>query len=269
MTLTVFAPAKINLSLKILGKRPDGYHDLESLITFADFGDQLTLEEGKGFALNVEGPFAAVVPKQNDLASKAIHLLANEVGRQPDVHIHLTKNMPAGAGMGGGSADAAAALRGVNTLWNLGKSTEELARLALPLGSDLPACLYGEEAGVLLKVTGRGEHVEKKTGHKTPLVLLWPDVHIATQKAFGALTLPTDAQHKNDFEPWAVETYPVVKEALTALKAQRGCRQAQLNGSGSSVFGLFNTQEEAKLALKVILRSHPNWWGRAGWCGLV
>lgn len=267
--MKITAPAKLNLTLHILGKRPDGYHNLKTQITFTEeLFDELTFEKSDTFKLTIKGEFANHVPPKNDLISRAVHLLAQEANTQPNVHIHLTKNIPAGAGLGGGSADAAATLRGLNQFWNLNLPQEKLMHLAAELGSDIPACILSQP----LTATGRGEIITPTpyTGNPYALII-WPKTHLSTADVFKNFNLNQPSKEErlssrtrfgiplqktqplNHLQPTACQTYQEVAEIITSHKAQ-------LNGSGSSCFLLFETQEQAERTAKNIETRHKDYW---------
>jgi 4-diphosphocytidyl-2-C-methyl-D-erythritol kinase len=263
MTADVFAPAKINLTLHVTGQRADGYHLLDSLVTFADFGDQLTLTATPQMALEVSGPFVEGVPADTrNLAWQAAEL-AGWTGR-----ITLEKNVPHGAGLGGGSADAAAVLRALGA-----------PEHAAFLGADVPVCLLP----VAQRMRGIGERTEAVSG-LPPLVavLANPGVHVPTPRVFAALAQKTnppmpeaipsfeDARdfmlwlrdQRNDLQPAAIGLAPVIDDVLQAL-AVEGAMVTRMSGSGATCFALL---EDAALAGDVaadLACRHPGWWVRA------
>lgn len=266
------APAKLNLALHVTGRRPDGYHLLDSLVVFLDIGDVVTLAEGP-LSLSLTGPFGAALagPKggaapDDNLCLRAARLAGREVA------ITLEKNLPVAAGLGGGSADAAAVLRALG------------ARPPRPeaLGADLPVCLAGRPA----RMRGVGEILDP-LGPLPPLhlVLVNPGAGLATPRVFAALgrrdnpplppvlpTLPDSAAAiallgglRNDLEPAAIELMPVIADCLAALTAA-GAGLARMSGSGATSFGLFATAAAADRAADRIRAAAPRgWWiARAG-----
>ncbi|MEQ8747171.1 4-(cytidine 5'-diphospho)-2-C-methyl-D-erythritol kinase [Pyruvatibacter sp.] len=277
------APAKINLTLHVLGKRADGYHQLESLVAFAGVGDTLTAEPADDLSFTVTGPNAASLadtPDTDNLVLRAARLLDQGRGQKHEqgARITLEKHLPVAAGIGGGSADCAAALRALNTLWTLGHSTAELATLGAQLGADVPVCLHAPHPRIM---SGIGEIITPP-----PLlppvwcVLVNPGVPVATGPVFKALNAGNvtgatntfwpggfaDAQAlarflltcRNDLEPPARALVPQVGEALKALSATSGCLIARMSGSGATCFGLYADEAAALDAAQSLRR--PQWW---------
>ena len=273
----VFAPAKINLFLHVGERRSDGYHDLESLVVFADVGDELLIEPAKSFSLALDGPFGGkLANEQDNLIAKAARALGAKAGRSPDVRITLTKNLPVASGIGGGSADAAATLRGLVQFWDIKMPHDELHTIAESLGSDVPACLLSET----LWMTGRGEGIEPVPGlPPAPLVLVNPGVAVSTARIFanlknrvgvGQATKPkTDLSvlaladyfksNRNDLEKPAREIAPAIDEALQAI-SHSGALRTRMSGSGATCFGLFADDKSAEAAAAKIAGDHPDWW---------
>jgi 4-diphosphocytidyl-2-C-methyl-D-erythritol kinase len=277
-TVTEFAPAKINLYLEILGKRPDGYHLISSLIVFAGIGDEVALAPGKGLSLEIDGPYAPVLADdtRSNLMMRAAQRLANEVAVPADVAMRLTKRLPVASGIGGGSADAAATLRALVRLWRKDPGGAALARLGLALGADLPVCLDGRPS----LVSGIGEIVEPAPPlPRAWLALVNPGVAVATREVFAARTgdfspplpwteTPSDAarlaarlaDRRNDLAAPAIGIAPVIGEALAALESRPGCLLARMSGSGATCFGLFASAEAASAAATSIGAARPDWW---------
>lgn len=281
--LTTRAPAKINLSLHVLGRRADGYHELESLVAFAGVGDRLTLTPGEKLSLSVEGPTAAVAgPLDDNLVLKAArNLLQRHDGLRPGA-FHLVKRLPAAAGVGGGSSDAAAALRLLARLNGLSLHHPAVLDAARATGADVPVCLEAR-ARVM---SGVGDRLGPPL--KLPrlfAVLVNPGVGLDTVRVFGALGLPpghplsTDVHPpigpesgnlleslvglRNDLEPPARKLAAVVGDALALLAATPGCRLARMSGSGATVFGVFDDCTASAAAAKLIRRGQPGWWVKA------
>ncbi len=181
------APAKINFALHVTGQRPDGYHLIESLVTFADVGDEISIEPSDRDRLTFSGQFGGLLAADfgTNLVIKALDAIrATAHGRHcPPVAIHLTKNLPLASGIGGGSADAAATLKGLNEFWGLGLSQAELMRIGLPLGADVPMCVFGKP----LIARGIGETIEPVSLPELPMVLVNPGVGVSTPAIFKAL----------------------------------------------------------------------------------
>jgi 4-diphosphocytidyl-2-C-methyl-D-erythritol kinase len=278
-TLRDTAFAKINLTLAVLGRRTDGFHEIESLVAFAALGDEVALEPNETLDLTVEGPFAGALAGDNlviaaAMAAKALH---------PELRLgrfHLVKWLPVAAGLGGGSADAAAALR-LLARANRGALPETaLASMAPELGSDVAACLDSRPA----LITARGENVKPVAGFPSCGVLLAnPAVQLATQQVYTALeaaplpAAPSGAETpnfasdfaklidyvaagRNDLEAPAMRLAPVVEDVIAALSRLDGARIARLSGSGPTCFALFSTEEEAQRAAASLTREHPDWW---------
>jgi 4-diphosphocytidyl-2-C-methyl-D-erythritol kinase len=227
------AYAKLNLALHVRGREPDGYHDIDTLFAFADDGDLLQVEEAEGLSLRVTGPFAAGVPDGEDnLVMRAARSLAGSRGAA----LTLDKRLPVASGIGGGSADAAAALRLLDRWWGLGLGEGRLLELARPLGADVPACLLSRTA----RGEGRGDVLTPVdlglSG--TPILLVNPGVPLRTADVFGLWDGSTGGD--NDLLAPARRLAPVIDEVLAALK---GARRSGMSGSGATCFGFY--EEEA------------------------
>jgi len=274
---TGFAPAKINLALHITGQRPDGYHMLDSLVVFAGVGDQITVAPSEGLSLTVSGPFAPGVPTdESNLILRAAKLMQGRAGGQPGAAIHLQKNLPHPAGIGGGSSDAAAAMRGLADLWQM-PLPEPGAPEVLGLGADVPVCVA---APVPMRMSGIGERL-------TPLpelpeacmILVNPQVDVPTGTVFAALArrdnpalpdMPAGlsfaefteflAQTRNDMAAPAAAIAPEIDGALALLRAQRNVAFAGMSGSGATCFGLTERWDTAATAAEAIRAAQPGWW---------
>jgi 4-diphosphocytidyl-2-C-methyl-D-erythritol kinase len=278
-TLRDTAFAKINLTLAVLGRRADGFHEIDSLVAFTALGDDVALEPGETLDLAVEGPFAGALGSGNLVieaaeAAKALHSELR-LGR-----FRLMKRLPVAAGLGGGSADAAAALR-LLARANRGTLPETtLTTLAQRLGSDVAVCL-GSRPSLM---TGRGEKVKPVTGFPSCGVLLVnPGLPLATQEVYAALKAgpvpawPNEveapnftgdfaklidyvAARRNALEAAAIAFVPMIKDVLAALSRLDGARISRMSGSGPTCFALFATEDEAKRAAAALSQSHPDWW---------
>ncbi len=258
MTIEAFAPAKINLTLHVTGQRPDGYHLLDSLVVFADLGDRLWLEAGPALSLEVTGEFAAGVPTDaRNLVWRAAEL-AGWTG-----HIRLEKNLPHGAGIGGGSSDAAALLRA------LGASVDAVA-----LGADVPVCVLSRAA----RMQGIGEALTPVDLAPLHAVLVNPGVHVATPAVFKALERKDNAPmadmpngdvlewlraQRNDLETPALHCAPELARVRTALEAFDTAQLVRMSGSGATFFALMPARADADAAVRALQAAHPDWWCRA------
>ncbi len=276
--MQIVAPAKINLYLHVLGRRDDGYHLLDSLIAFAAARDILTVRQADALSLTIEGRFAGALPEADgdNLVLRAARALIQGAGRARGAHITLTKNLPVASGIGGGSSDAAAALKLLNEFWRLGRSPAELVLLGAALGADVPVCLHGATS----YIGGVGEAVDGVPAlPEMGVVLVNPNVAVSTSSVFGALAAefsgparleftPYDAAslaislaaRRNDLTAPAVALAPVIDEVLSALEARPGCLLSRLSGSGATCFGLFAESAAARRAADGITAAHEDWW---------
>ncbi|MDF1584840.1 4-(cytidine 5'-diphospho)-2-C-methyl-D-erythritol kinase [Marinimicrococcus flavescens] len=275
------APAKINLDLLVTARRPDGYHELDSLVVFAEAGDALRLEEGPGLRLVVEGPFAADVPAGGDnLVLRAARTLERHLGRDLPASAILSKRLPAASGIGGGSSDAAAMLRGLARLHRLDVPASGLAALALELGADVPVCLAARP----MRMRGIGERLEPLSGlPDLPLVLANPRRPVPTKAVFARMGAPGRGRPRpalpagatlpdlaawlaasvNDLEAPALAIEPAIGEVLVALRRLEGCLLARMSGSGATCFGLFSDKNAAEAAARALAAARPDWWSIA------
>jgi 4-diphosphocytidyl-2-C-methyl-D-erythritol kinase len=282
--LTTRAPAKINLTLHVLGRRADGYHALESLVVFADVGDDLQLVPGFHLSLQVSGPMAALAGNGTDnLVLKAARLLAERVEGLRLGAFHLVKRLPVAAGIGGGSSDAAAALRLLAQLNDLPPSHSALREAARLTGADVPVCLDPRAR----MMRGIGEELSAALP-LPPLfaVLANPRVPVETPPVFKALGLqPGQALERaghpalelasadallrglgaarNDLQAPALTVQPFIGEVLEIVAGTGNCRLARMSGSGATVFGLYEDERSAADAARAILGSRPSWWVEA------
>jgi len=277
LRVDVQAPAKVNLFLHVGDRRPDGFHDLQSLVVFTRTGDELSFAPAEGLRLAIEGPFAnALTPDPDNLVLKAARALAAHAGVQEGAHIVLTKNLPVASGIGGGSADAAAALRGLAKLWKLNLPHNVLHKIGETLGSDVPVCVECNSAWM----EGRGENVTELSGiPKVPIVLVNPGVAVPTGKVFAALKerrgvgLPRPPKMQNaadlvaylkttsnDLQAPARGIAPVIGEVLDALAAQPGALLSRMSGSGATCFALFTDMVTAANAADSFRGIRRDWW---------
>jgi len=280
-TIAVAAPAKLNLYLHVTGVRDDGYHELDSLIAFADIHDTIEVRPSAALSLKIEGPFRVPLGDPADnIVLHAARALAEAAGIAPTARITLAKRLPVAAGIGGGSADAAAAIRALCELWVVRPPAEDLAALALALGADVPVCLAGEPAFV----GGIGEELAPAPRlPAVPLVLVNPLRPLSTPAVFGARQgpfgkparfdeIPLDAAalarllaaRGNDLTEAAVSLVPDVATVLLALETVPGTLLARMSGSGATCFALYRDETAAAHAAAVVAASNPSWWVAMG-----
>jgi len=286
-TLREVARAKLNLTLEVLGRRPDGFHEIQSLVAFAGVSDNVELTSGNRLELAVDGPFAVALGGDNLITRAAEAAKA----ANPELRLgrfRLDKVLPVAAGLGGGSADAAAALRLIARANGGIPSEAELTEFATKLGSDVSVCLKSKPA----MITGRGENVELVRGFPSCGVLFAnPRVPLATAAVYGSLnakplaSLPAQKPQLlqfdesfekliayilprgNHLEPPAAHLVPEVREVLAALSALPGARVPRLSGSGPTCFALFATEDEAIQAAAILSAQCPAWWVAASSLG--
>ncbi|NUO84052.1 4-(cytidine 5'-diphospho)-2-C-methyl-D-erythritol kinase [candidate division KSB1 bacterium] len=266
----VLAYAKLNLSLRVLGKRTDGYHELDTYFLQVDLADELSFETSEHAGIELSCNWNSVPLDDSNLCARAFHLIAKAINREPGIRLHLEKRIPLGAGMGGGSSDAAVTLMVLNFLFDAGLSPEDLASLARKLGSDVPFFLYGG----LCHGSGRGE-VLTPLAHLPELyaLIVTPDIALATAAVYQNLKIGLTSiwkntifadlnydvvkfyrQHpmgQNDLEGWVLEQFPLLAQIKQKLIVQ-GAIGASMTGSGSAVFGLFETFAAAQSAQQVL-----------------
>lgn len=284
-SLTTRARAKVNLDLRVLGRREDGYHELESLVAFAGIGDTLTLEPGEPLSLSISGPRATGLEAcDGNLVLRAARMLESARPGLRLGHFHLVKRLPVAAGIGGGSADAAAALRLLARLNGIALGDPLLRGVAAQVGADVPVCLasrarlmagIGERLGPVLRLP--------------PLfaVLVNPGVAVETVAVFRALglsagqrlaeprgegdcglgpasdVLPRLIGSTNDLAAPARSVAPVIDEVIAQLEALPGCRLARMSGSGATCFGLFDDRRASAAAANTLAKARPDWWVKA------
>jgi 4-diphosphocytidyl-2-C-methyl-D-erythritol kinase len=276
MPIREIARAKVNLTLSVLGRRSDGYHDIKSLVTFADIGDLVTFRPGADCRIVTSGPFAAEIEGPN-LLDRTLSLLRELDAGLVLGAVELEKNLPVAAGLGGGSADAAALLRAVRAANPERAGRIDWHRLATRLGADVPVCL----ACVPALIRGIGDRVEPLAHQLPPLaaVLANPRVPLATAHVFGALAAAFPSPHRplrwgegagtllaymrargNDLEPAAISLLPLIADVKAAVGAQPGCGLAAMSGSGPTCFGIFDGNASVARAAAALTLAHPNWW---------
>lgn len=276
---TEFAPAKVNLTLAAGRARADGYHPVDSLVVFADWGDRVEVRDGEGLTLALEGEAAGPLRGEpQNLVLKAAYAL-RAAAERPDLAAGLTlkKTLPVASGLGGGSSDAAAALRALNRFWDLDFTTRQLAEIAAVIGADVPACVHARP----VQMTGIGEQI-------TPLVA-WPELHgviahpgaaLATASVFRAFdnesphaltagrapaagdfesAIAVLAAGRNDLEPAARALEPLIDETLSALDGLDGAALTRMSGSGASCFSIFPTRQDAERGAASLQSARPDW----------
>ncbi len=284
------ARAKVNLTLRVVGRRVDGYHDLESVVAFADCADQLSLLPGVELALKTTGPLAEACGEVGDnLVLKAARLLAERVPGLKTGTFSLHKVLPVAAGIGGGSADAAAALRLLARLNGLPINDARITEVAKLTGADVPVCVPSQPC----VMTGVGESLMPLNLPKLPCVLINPRVAVATKDVFAALGLRNGellvgfadvlqamvwpeagasledwveafAASSNDLEAPAMRIQAVIREVISALNATDGAWLARMSGSGATCFAIYENTADAGRAADKIRRDHPQWWVHSG-----
>lgn len=274
------ARAKVNLTLEILGRRPDGYHELRSLVAFADCGDQVTLTPGEPDGVEMRGPFAHALAGAN-IAETALSMARAAFPALAGGLIRIEKNLPMAAGLGGGSADAAAVLRLLQSA-NPGLAHEDWHFLARRLGADVPICVVSRTSFM----RGIGERIDRIVGLPTlPAVLAWP-IGVAppdkTKAVFNLLgagplgqraeeplpELPSDrrsliaalARSRNDLEAPARHLMPEVAKVFDRLKAEQDAAVVRLSGAGPTVYALFEREDAASAVARRVAAKHPEWW---------
>lgn len=269
MAIEVFAPAKINLTLHVTGQRADGYHLLDSLVVFADVGDSIRMELAEDLSLEITGPKAAGLQGEGDnLILRAARRMQVDQGAR----IVLDKVLPVSSGIGGGSSDAAAAMRGLASLWQVPLPGDPQV-----LGADVPVCLRAMPT----RMRGIGDVLEEvPTLPPSWLVLVNPGVAVSTPEVFKRLAskdnapMPEDLPEmgsagdfaawlkwmRNDLERPAILIQPVIATVLAALRMRRGCLLARMSGSGATCWGMFDNPDDAARAAEDLARERPDWW---------
>lgn len=278
------APAKLNLFLHVVGRRSDGYHELESLFVFTRNGDEIEAEASENLTIEIVGPFAKALVatggvESDNLVMKAAHALKAHAGVNLGAKIKLWKNLPVASGIGGGSADAAAALLVLRELWALDIADTMMQELALGLGADVPACLHSAP----VQVSGIGERIAPVAlSCSYGVLLVNPGAALSTPAVFGAFhnakngfRQPLDrwtagknqnemqwleASTFNDLEKPAVVLCPEIQEVLALLRQTPNAKLVRMSGSGATCFALFDTPEQAVEAGQRIQELHMDWW---------
>ncbi len=271
--MKVTAPAKINLNLNIIGQRDDGYHLLDSVIAFTEWGDKITIKEDDKLSFTPVGPHGEVFTgpllstEKNapNLLIQAVHLMADKAKKAPNINVRLAKHIPVGAGLGGGSSDAATMMLALNKMWDMNLSPEELREMGLALGAELPICLHRRPA----RVTGIGEVIEDISVPALPLVVVWPEQGLLTQLVFNEFDknpsyskdlngqkIPEESlrftewmkNNSNDLTGAASALCPDIEPLLAELWECYGCQLTRMTGSGAACYGVFDSKQSAEAA---------------------
>jgi 4-diphosphocytidyl-2-C-methyl-D-erythritol kinase len=279
--IRVAAPAKVNLYLHVVGRRADGFHELDSLVAFADIGDVVSAAPAADLSVVIDGPFAEALASEGDnLVLRAAKGLAGRLGIVPGAALRLTKNLPVASGIGGGSSDAAATLRALSRLWRAELPPAALAELAAGLGADVPVCLVATAAWL----GGIGEAIEPAPPlPETGILLVNPGIALPTPAVFkarrGAFSAaarfaesPCDAialasllrSRGNDLAAAAIAIVPEIAAVLAALERCDGTLLARMSGSGATCFALFATRGTAMRAAESLAAERPGWWVAGG-----
>jgi len=264
--------AKINLALHVRERLPDGYHSIETLFAFCEDGDVLEAAPTTDLSLTIDGPFAADLSDGPDnLVIQAAEQLRTACAPSSGGAIRLTKNLPIASGIGGGSADAAAALRLLARLWDIPRDHPALNEIAVDLGADVPACLLSRAC----RGDGKGGHLDPiSLGdlQSVPILLVNPGVAVPTGPVFGGWDavdrgglslsdpLELDSAWRNDLMNPAKTVATVIGDVLAALEAGSGANYVRMSGSGATCFALFNSAEERDHAARILTENHPDWW---------
>jgi 4-diphosphocytidyl-2-C-methyl-D-erythritol kinase len=277
------ASAKLNLYLHVTGRRADGFHLLDSLVAFSDIGDRLSVAPASRLTLEIIGPFARELAQENvqkNLVWRAAEALAARLGRTPDVALTLEKNLPVASGIGGGSSDAAAALKALAAHWQASLDEAALCAIAATLGADVPVCIVARASFF----GGIGDEIVPAPQlPPVPLLLVNPGIALPTASVFRArqgafsaparfVTAPASVaalaallqERHNDLSDAAIGIVPAIGDVLTRLAAQQGALLARMSGSGATCFALFETTAAAEAAAASLKMEQPRWWVAAG-----
>jgi 4-diphosphocytidyl-2-C-methyl-D-erythritol kinase len=267
--------AKINLALHVRTKRPDGYHEIDTIFAFLDCGDVLSVARCESLNLKIIGKFAEGLSSDEDnLVMQAARLMQRHFGIKQGAKITLEKHLPIASGIGGGSADAAATARLLNRFWDINASLDSLAQVMASLGADLPACVYSE----LSRGRGIGTDIEMlndQTVKAMACLLVNPNTPLSTAAVFaacnktdlgglkGANVLEITANGRNDLELPAITICPEISAVLGALVIHKPV-MVRMSGSGATCFAIFTHMHECASAARQIIKEHPDWWTMAG-----
>ena len=278
--MRTFAPAKINLYLHVTGYRDNGYHELDSIVVFADVGDSIEVKRATKTTLEVVGPYASGLEiSKGNLVLRAFEEFSTHIGSNADVALKLEKNLPLASGIGGGSSDAGATLKALIKLLGVCPDECDLFSLALDLGADVPSCLLGRPA----HMSGIGEILEPiKRLPDLPSVLVNPGIGVSTSAVFKRFSagnlepscindIPSDIESlvcllrdcRNDLYDSAVKIVPEIYNVLSLLEETSGCLLARMSGSGATCFGIYADTADARTAVTTIKDLKPHWWVKA------
>jgi 4-diphosphocytidyl-2-C-methyl-D-erythritol kinase len=269
---TYFAPAKINLSLLITGKREDGYHLLHSLICFANLGDDIIITPADNFKFTQESEFKNLPKSSNNLIVQTAHKMAETFNKPLNCHLHLIKKIPIGAGLGGGSSDVAVTIKALLKFWNITPENDQLQKFSLSIGADVPVCYYAHPC----IFEGIGEIITPLPSlPRVHAVLIYPNQFCSTPEVFknynGEFSdtpeIPKNIwtyleQNGNDLTSSAIQNIPAIQDILNILEKTGHCKLSRMSGSGSCCFGIFENENQAKQVAEKIQKERPNWWVR-------
>ena len=268
------AYAKINLFLNVLNKTKDNLHKLKSLVCFIDLYDEIVISESKKFSIEIKGPFKNFLKKKDNIIEKTFINFSRFLNLNTNYKISLSKKIPISSGLGGGSADAAAVLQGLNFLSKKKLKQKDLFKIAMKIGSDVPSCLYNKN----VFFSGYGQILTKAP--KIPpfsVLLINPRKELSTQKVFnmyrnkGLIKKEVSnfryknffswiLKQNNDLQKYSEKSVPEIKKMLTFLSSLNNCFFSRMTGSGPTVFGLFRKKIDAKKANLLLKKKHPKWW---------
>lgn len=273
MTINILAPVKINTFLHITGKTLENYHTLQSHVLFGDIGDNIVIEESDSLKLSFNGPFSQTLTAEDNLITRAVKTLSVLCEKDPFFDITLEKNVPIGAGLGGGSSDAAAVIKTLLKFWNISPPSEDLDRLLLSLGADVPVCFKSQS----YFVEGIGEQLRPVLCDAIHAVLIYPDQQTVTKDVFSKISPPYShaieipasitveflKDQQNNMTEAAIKISPLIRSCLKTLEEIPEITLARMSGSGSTCFGLCNTKEQAHKISKTLQERYPSWWIKA------
>ncbi|MEZ5691046.1 MAG: 4-(cytidine 5'-diphospho)-2-C-methyl-D-erythritol kinase [Rickettsiales bacterium] len=278
---SIFAPAKVNLSLKIVGKREDNYHLLKSIVVFVNYGDELLFEDSDNLSLNIIGEFRDKLlkfPIENNLVIKSAKALQKYTKKPVGAKITLIKNLPIASGIGGGSANAAATIRALSDLWKINIDKSSLLKIALELGSDVPICYYRKAC----LMEGIGEKISfLQLKEKIYIVLITPDISVSTAEIFGNINksmygqFPDKQNYTDIIEPEllideklygnvlqqvTIAKFPIIGDIIESISKTTGCFLSRMSGSGATCFGLYKNKQNADNAALELKRKYSGSW---------